>query len=338
MAPTIFSGCCVGCGAHITLHDPIAPFLNCTTMIVSVSGIYLHSYLFYKCSNLKEESRRTLSGVSRRGHRRLLHAEFGCSTHRVQGNLGHDVTKGDIFLDDEVENMKTHCPYCDGDRRCDIKATYKTEWETGASQDLIFGGSTHRILECRGCERVFYYQENWNSENEEVVVDDTGNDDHIPLIDVETFPPKSQPVVDVKPDWLPRLQDIQLKRLLKELYLAYEHGSFVLTAVGMRTCLDRVTELYQIDPAITFEEKLDELRKLGLIGDNERSILDLIVNAGNAAAHRGWRPDQDETGKMLTAFEAFLLRCFILHFDAKSIAAAIPPKPKRRAKKSPAPK
>lgn len=232
--------------------------------------------------------------------------------------------------------MRVHCPHCDGARQCDVRATHTSKWsyeEDDHHGNSVFGGANHHILECRGCETVFYYEQSWNSEEEDVVEDGNGNHEWVPVVTTKTFPPVPEHAVEIRPDWLLRLGDQQLIRLLGETYLAYEHGSYVLTAVGIRTCLDRVTEIYQIDPAISFEEKLDELHALGLVGRNERSILDLIVNAGNAAAHRGWRPDSDETGKMLRAFEAFLLRCFVLDFDAKEIEGNIPAKPRRKAKK-----
>lgn len=240
-------------------------------------------------------------------------------------------------MDDAEKKIKVHCPTCDGQRQCYVRAAHTSQWSHELHdyhQNSMHGGAEHRILECCGCETVFYYETSWNSEDEEVVTGENGEEKWEYNMSTVTFPPIPEHKAEIRPSWLLQLEDKQLRKLLDETYLAYEHGSYVLAAMGMRTCLDRVTEIFQIDPAITFDEKLDELRQQGLVGSNERSILDLIVNAGNAAAHRGWRPDQDETSKMLRAFEAFLLRCFVLDFDAKAIEGNIPPKQKRRAKKT----
>ena len=83
--------------------------------------------------------------------------------------------------------------------------------------------------------------------------------------------------------------DGQLHGILSEMYTAYDNRSYILTAVGLRTALDRGTEVLGIDPAITFAEKLDALKDGGWIGDTERDILEVVTDAGNAAAHRGWR-------------------------------------------------
>jgi Domain of unknown function (DUF4145) len=114
------------------------------------------------------------------------------------------------------------------------------------------------------------------------------------------------------------------------MYVAYDHGANILTAVGMRTALDRATEVLGIDPAITFDEKLKELKDGGWIGSTEHDILDVITNAGNAAAHRGWSPSKEDVAKLLTAMEAFLHRAFIVGQDALAIRANIPEKPKRQ--------
>jgi len=114
------------------------------------------------------------------------------------------------------------------------------------------------------------------------------------------------------------------------MYVAYDHSANILTAVGLRTALDRATEVLGVDPAISFEEKLAELKNGGWIGETEHGILDVITNAGNAAAHRGWSPSKEDVGKLLTAMEAFLHRAFIVGQDALAIRANIPPKPKRQ--------
>jgi hypothetical protein len=80
--------------------------------------------------------------------------------------------------------------------------------------------------------------------------------------------------------------DADLYSLLKETYNALDVDARVLSATGARTIFDRASELLKIDPALTFMEKLDELQKKGHISSSERAQLDILTDAGGAAAHR----------------------------------------------------
>ena len=87
-----------------------------------------------------------------------------------------------------------------------------------------------------------------------------------------------------------------------------------------------------IDPAITFAEKLIALKAGGWIGDTEKDILEVVTDAGNAAAHRGWSPSGREVADLLVALELFLQKAFIVGKKALGIKARIPTKPKRSVK------
>ncbi len=102
------------------------------------------------------------------------------------------------------------------------------------------------------------------------------------------------------------------------------------SAIGLRTALDRATEVLGVDPAITFAEKLDALVEGGWIGQTEKEILYVVTDAGNAAAHRGWAPDSHEIADLLTALSLFLQKAFIVGKKALSVKSTIPGKPKRR--------
>lgn len=191
------------------------------------------------------------------------------------------------------------------------------------------GGVEHSLLECRGCETVFYLSDAWDSESMDYYYGPNGETMVEAERDKRTYP---SPASQTKPIWFDAIgkTDAQLQSILNEMYVAYDHGANILTAVGLRTALDRATEVIGIDPAMTFEEKLTELKNGGWIGATEHDILDVITNAGNAAAHRGWSPSKEDVGKLLTAMEAFLHRAFIVGQDALAIKANIPPKPKRK--------
>jgi hypothetical protein len=117
------------------------------------------------------------------------------------------------------------------------------------------------------------------------------------------------------------------------MYLASEGGSAILAAIGLRTALDRATELLEIDTELSFRKKLDKLLETGRIGQNELEQLEVVTDAGNAAAHRGWSPDADQLRKLIGAMELFLRKAFIEGGSALEMKGSIP----RRSKALPAP-
>lgn len=147
------------------------------------------------------------------------------------------------------------------------------------------GGVDHSLLECRGCETVFYLSDAWDSESMDYYYGPDGETMAEAEREKRTYP---SPASQTKPIWFDAIAktDNQLQSILNEMYVAYDHGAYILTAVGMRTALDRATEVIGIDPAIGFDEKLRDLKDGGWIGATEHDILDVITNAGNAAAHR----------------------------------------------------
>jgi Domain of unknown function (DUF4145) len=131
------------------------------------------------------------------------------------------------------------------------------------------------------------------------------------------------------PDWIHELQDKVLSALLEELYGAFNNEYRVLAAIGARTAFDRATETLGINPSLTFAKKLEKAQSDGLVGTNERNALEVMITAGSAAAHRGWRPSQDELTVMMGALESFLHREFVTNRKLVAIKDAVPPKPPR---------
>jgi hypothetical protein len=81
---------------------------------------------------------------------------------------------------------------------------------------------------------------------------------------------------------------------------------------------------------LPFGQKLDKLVSIGKVGANERATLEVLVDAGSAAAHRGWAPKSTELNTVMTMVETFLLRAFILDDGLQKLKAAVPPNPIRK--------
>lgn len=135
------------------------------------------------------------------------------------------------------------------------------------------------------------------------------------------------------PVWMDGDIDGDLHSILVKLYTAINNDMPILASIGMRTAFDRATALLGIAPSLRFDEKLDCLKKDGLLGDKDHKIVGTLVDAGSAAAHRGWKPPLDRILTMVGILEAFLHKEFVLKAEFEELVSSVPPKtqkPKRK--------
>lgn len=109
-----------------------------------------------------------------------------------------------------------------------------------------------------------------------------------------------------------------------ELYSALDNSLMVLAGIGVRTSFDRVTELVGIDANLSFARKLEALLSNGRIGVTEKDILATLIDAGSAAAHRGWSPSSDDLHTMMDVLEQFVHRTFVLRDESENLKLRVP--------------
>ena len=210
----------------------------------------------------------------------------------------------------EPKILKGHCPNCGSGRKAYVRCehvVYSTDQDDGISARDV-----GMVLECCGCERVYFRRDFWLSEWEGV--------------ETSYWP---APVRRQRPIWLEEIEasEHDLGMLLDEMYAALDNDLPVLAAIAVRTVFDCASQLLGVDPATGFKKKLDGLRTDGRIGSDEEEILQVLVDAGNAAAHRGWRPTVDEISTMVGVVEAFLHRSFVLGDGIEKLGASVPARP-----------
>lgn len=227
----------------------------------------------------------------------------------------------------EVKRVKATCPDCGPDRWALVRAEFVNDVDDGSG--TVWWRTEHRVLQCPACDRVYHQTDQIFSEDYTYGRDEAGEESIEYGHTIKHWP---SPIKRETPAWVERLPliDIDLHRLLVELYGALEADLTVLAAIGARTVFDRGSELLGIDPAIKFEEKLQKLVTDGFIGSTERDALAVMTDAGSASAHRGWRPTEEQLETMLQILEAFLHRNFVLRTDLAELTNAIPAKPRRR--------
>lgn len=232
-----------------------------------------------------------------------------------------------------TEAFRAHCPRCDGERICIIHGAIDQPWAVEDGRNYMEGQVDHKLVQCAGCETVFYHKSSWDSEDCDYDYHPvTGETISSNPRTIETYPAPEKK--SLKPDWIWNIQQIdpQLYKILDETYKAREVNSFILASVGLRTAFDRVTEYLKIDPNLSLEEKVSELRANDFIGGTEAETLRVVTDAGNAAAHRGWAPDQTSFQTLLETLEQFIYRVVVSGKAALDLNGKIPPRPPRKKK------
>lgn len=237
-----------------------------------------------------------------------------------------------------MDTVRAHCPTCDGERVCFVHGRHEQLWEWTDGYHDVNGVSDHRILECRGCETVFYQCAQSNSDDWDVRSHPfTGEQEQYHPVTYTTFP-SVEKAPKKWPDWLLQQNRLEprLSAILREMYTARDSESYILASIGLRTAFDRASELLGVAPEETFVSKITSLRDQGFVGQSEADALGVVADAGSAAAHRGWSPAEEDFDALLMALEHFLERNLLSGNKALAVRASIPPKAKRAAKVTPA--
>jgi len=219
------------------------------------------------------------------------------------------------------EVVEAHCNHCGGSRRSFVRA----EHETSESQDIITSWNTYRIVECCGCGNVCVQHEYSMSEDGDHEQDPATGDWHwVPNITTTYHPPAQfRPL----PRWFDELADATLARVMREVCAALQNDSLILATAGSRILLDRAMVLLLKEDVGGFDAKLKELVARGMIAPDERDLLDIMTDAGNAASHRGHSPTRQDLETILDTIEQLLQRKFILPKAADHVRKATPQRP-----------
>lgn len=96
---------------------------------------------------------------------------------------------------------------------------------------------------------------------------------------------------------------------------------------GIRATIDVVSVDLLSGDYGTFKEKLDGLVNEGHFTRSQQGTFIAVVEAGNAASHRGFIPDRESVMGMLQAIQHMLVSAYVLLGSAKSLLASTPKRP-----------
>jgi hypothetical protein len=125
-----------------------------------------------------------------------------------------------------------------------------------------------------------------------------------------------------RPAWLATLP-AELRAHLEELYATLDIGAYGHATMGMRTVIDRVAIQY-VGDAGTFGQKLDALMARRLISSVDRERLEVVIEAGNAATHRGHVPAAQAVHQLMDCVEHLLQGLYAFQEPLRAIKRAIP--------------
>jgi len=127
-----------------------------------------------------------------------------------------------------------------------------------------------------------------------------------------------------QPRWLWKLPN-ELFEILKEVYGALHSDSPRLALMGIRTVVD-FAMLEKVGDIGSFEDRLTALEREGFVGRRQKEFLSAVLNAGNAAAHRGHKASTQELESAMDIVENLLQAAYELEGAAKHLRENTPPR------------
>jgi hypothetical protein len=217
----------------------------------------------------------------------------------------------------QPEFVWSHCNECGQEtkhnivHRADRRRAYDDDHYT------VEVGSIWKVLQCRGCEEVALHRVDWCSEDDPQ--DGSGPATY--------FPPR---ISRRRPAWIDRYEvPKEYVGLLSEVYSALHADSRRLAAMGARALIDAYITRRVGDQG-DFSKGLAKLVEKNFIREAQREIISAAVDAGNASAHRGHLPSNNDISAVIDIVEN-LIHNELLTEQAQSLRANTPPRHKPSA-------
>lgn len=214
---------------------------------------------------------------------------------------------------EDNERERCHCNNCGRSTEHDLieKRTVEDQEEPDEEDETqpFYWTDTFGMLQCRGCGSVSLKHFTSYASGEE---------------EVAFYPPR---VSRRAPAWRWKLPP-DIRELLGEIYAALHNNGKRLALMGTRTIVDMLMT-HEIGNSGTFDSRLKLLRDKGVISERNREILATVLDAGSAAAHRGYKPKREELDAVMDIIENLLQATHHLTKVAEELKKKIPERPKK---------
>lgn len=197
---------------------------------------------------------------------------------------------------------------------------------TSTNQEISQANSITEVLSCRGCRDISVRKINFSERNANIVQEYMDESQYIP--------PR---LWRRPPNWLVELEqyDPDLKDLLEEVYSATHSKQMRLLSMGVRSALDYVMRLILKKDDGSFQQKLSDMVREGHLTSNQAGNIEIVIDAGSAATHRGFKPPRELLEEMVTVMENLVREYYITGPMLQTAKVNIPARPPRRRKKNP---
>ena len=213
-------------------------------------------------------------------------------------------------MDAEETKVRCHCNNCGRSTSHVVleRRVVEDSDEPDGEYPPFWWTDTYEMLQCKGCDAVclrHFTEDAAGAETERF------------------YPP---PISRRAPLWRWHLPETS-KELLNEIYIALHSDSRRLALMGARTLLDMLM-LKEVGDSGTFETRLKGLQDKGVISAKSREVLSTALDAGSAAAHRGYKPDREAIEAVLDIVENVLQAEHHLSHLADELRKKIPARPR----------
>jgi len=214
--------------------------------------------------------------------------------------------------------------YCNNCTRKTYHVKIKTHEVRGQDEEgMIDWSNEYSIVQCQGCKEIHFRDRHYFSEDQHW-------EPEAPIVYRDSYYPPRE--FRKKPSWFDEIST-NLAAVLEEVYVALQNGLGFLSAVGARTALETVLN-EKLNDIGGFGQKLKALADNGLITPDEMGLLESVTEAGNAAAHRGYKPRPDDLIVVMDVLESIIEKLYLSQQKAKALKERaerlrkrIPPRP-----------
>jgi len=137
------------------------------------------------------------------------------------------------------------------------------------------------------------------------------------------FPTDNQSAI---PDWYEGLDNVK-KALIQEIDMSIANKLTALPTMGLRTLIESIMMDF-VGDSRGFAGKLKRFEVEGFITGKHAAMIDKVLDAGNAAAHRAYFPNEEDLLTCVNVVRHLMEGLYILHPKLKKVAENTPPRPK----------
>lgn len=180
-----------------------------------------------------------------------------------------------------------------------INHTVLASAEVKGAEGEVYWTDTYQTLIC-GCGNVTFRKQGWFSEHQDF------SPNYEPVYNYTYYPPllfRKQPI------WIFQL-DENLVGVLNEVYSALQHDLRYIAAVGIRTILDMLL-VTQVGDSGNNKAKYRALLEGEHATEDQLEMIKAVIETGDAAAHRGYKPNRKDLNSAMDIAETIIERIYI---------------------------